>query len=55
MKRWRVSRSVVGLTLLWAVVVGVHVILRRPDLWVWVGFPLLILPWRLFGRDWFER
>ena len=39
----------------WVFGLGLHLALRLPDVRLWIGFPLLILPWYLVGRsDWFD-
>jgi hypothetical protein len=40
----------------WAAVLGLHLLLRLPDIGLWIGFPLLFLPWVLLGpSNWFDR
>ena len=49
-------KSLIGLGCIWAAVLGLHLILRLPDVWLWIGFPALFLPWLLFGpSNWFDR
>ncbi len=38
----------------WACGLGLHLALRLPDVRLWIGFPLLVLPWWLIDRGWFE-
>ena len=48
--------SLVGLVWVWAAVLGLHLLLRLPDIGLWIGFPLLFLPWVLLGpSNWFDR
>ena len=33
-----------------------HLVLRLHDVGLWIGFPLLFVPWLLFGpSNWFDR
>ncbi len=32
-----------------------HLALGLRDVWLWICFPLLFVPWLLFGPDWFDR
>jgi hypothetical protein len=49
-------KSLIGLGCVWVAVLGLHLILRLPDVWLWIGFPALFLPWLLFGpSNWFDR
>ena len=54
MRPLRGRKALKGLGLIWAGVVVLHLILRLPDIRLWLAVPLLILPWWLFGPDWFE-
>jgi hypothetical protein len=39
----------------WATVLTIHIALRLGDVLLWIGFPLLFLPWLLFGpKNWFD-
>ena len=49
MKRVRGSGTLAGLAVFWAAGLSLHLALRLPDVRLWLAFPLLILPWRLFG------
>ena len=49
-------RSLIILGVIWAVMLALHLILRLPDVWMWIGFPALFVPWLLFGgSQWFDR
>ncbi len=42
--------------MIWAVVLLLHIMLRLPDIGLWIGFPALFLPWILFGgSSWLDR
>ncbi len=44
------------LAVVWALGVVVHAVLRLHDLRLWLGFPLLLAPWLLFGpSNWLDR
>jgi hypothetical protein len=46
----------IGLGCVWAVMLALHLILHLPDVWLWIGFPALFVPWVLFGgSQWFDR
>ena len=48
--------SLIGLGCVWAGMLALHLILRLHDVGLWIGFPLLLLPWLLFGpSNWFDR
>lgn len=37
-------------------VLTLHLMLRLPDVWLWIGFPALFAPWVLLGgSQWFDR
>ena len=49
-------KTVIGMGCVWAAVLTLHIALRLPDIGLWIGFPLLFLPWLLFGpSNWFDR
>jgi hypothetical protein len=48
-------RSLIGLGAIWAAMLSLHLILRLPDVWLWIAFPALFLPWMLFGPSNFDR
>ena len=52
-----VKRGVwIGLGCVWAVVVALHIWLRLPDIRLWIGLPLLFVPFLLLGpSNWFDR
>jgi hypothetical protein len=51
----RGAKSIAVLACIWAVVFSIHLILGLPDIWLWIGFPALFVPWLLFGpRTWFD-
>ncbi len=41
--------------MIWAAVLVLHIVLRLPDVALWIGFPILFIPWFLLGPDWFDR
>ena len=48
--------SLIGLGCIWAAVLALHIALRLHDIGLWIGFPLLFLPWVLLGpSNWFDR
>jgi len=48
--------SLIGLGVLWVVMVVLHLVLRLHDIGLWIGFPLLFVPWLLLGpSNWFDR
>ena len=48
--------SLIGLGCVWAAILALHIVLRLGDIALWIGFPLLFLPWLLFGSsNWFDR
>ena len=49
MKHVRASGTLAGLAAFWAAGLSIHLLLRLPDVRLWLAVPLLILPWRLFG------
>jgi hypothetical protein len=51
----RGAKSIAVLVCIWTVVLMIHLALRLPDVWLWIGFPALFVPWLLFGpRTWFD-
>jgi hypothetical protein len=49
------GRSLAILGVVWATVLTIHVVLRLGDILLWIGFPVLFLPWVLFGpKNWFD-
>ncbi len=41
---------------IWAAMVVLHLVLRLHDIGLWIGFPLLFVPWILLGpSNWFDR
>jgi hypothetical protein len=55
MPKARGARSIAVLICIWAVVLVIHLVLRLPDVWLWIGFPALFVPWLLFGaKTWFD-
>jgi hypothetical protein len=55
MARMRRSGMLRALALIWAGGLTIHLVLRLPDLRLWIAFPLLLAPWLLFGRQtWFD-
>jgi len=48
--------SLIGLGCVWAAMLVLHIVLRLHDVGLWIGFPLLFVPWLLFGpSNWFDR
>jgi hypothetical protein len=47
--------GLIGLACVWAGMLILHLALGLRDVWLWVCFPLLFVPWLLFGPDWFDR
>ena len=48
--------SLIGLGCLWVVMLTLHIVLRLGDVALWICFPLLFVPWLLFGAsNWFDR
>lgn len=48
--------SLIGLGCVWAAILLLHLTLRLKDVGLWIGFPLLFVPWLLFGpSNWFDR
>ena len=56
MKRRRISGTYLGLGGIWISMLTLHVALRLPDVWLWIAFPALFVPWILLGgSQWFDR
>jgi hypothetical protein len=52
----RGRKTLIGLGGVWAAMLTLHLILRLPDVGLWIGIPLLFLPFLLFGpSNWFDR
>ncbi len=52
----RGRKALKQLAVVWAGVLALHLLLRLPDIALWICFPLLFLPWLLFGpSNWFDR
>ena len=55
MLKARGAKSIAILAGIWAVVLLIHLVLRLPDVWLWISFPALFVPWLLFGpKNWFD-
>lgn len=52
-----VKRGVwIGLGCVWAAALALHVALKLPDIRLWIGLPLLVVPYLLIGpSNWFDR
>lgn len=45
-----------ALAVIWIAMLIVHIVFKLGDLRLWIGFPLLFLPWVLLGpSNWFDR
>jgi hypothetical protein len=48
--------SLIVLGCIWGAILALHVALHLGDILLWIGFPLLFLPWILLGgSNWFDR
>ena len=48
--------SLIILGCIWAFMVALHLALGLHDIALWICFPLLFVPWLLFGAsNWFDR
>ncbi len=55
MRKVRGGKSLVILGCIWAAMLVLHLALRLPDVWLWIAFPALFVPYLLLGpKTWFD-